>query len=82
MLTRDEVRHETRMIDVSLTGIKIATVPGLAAGTLVRIDFGTGLVPATVVWANTSAAGLEFSTTFRVLPKVLGVDADDARQAA
>jgi methyl-accepting chemotaxis protein len=64
-------RHDGRMIDVSLTGTRIAGVPGLAAGARVTLDFGAGPVAASVAWANESAAGLEFAQALAAMPEVL-----------
>jgi methyl-accepting chemotaxis protein len=64
-------RHDSRMLDVSLTGSRIAAIPGIAAGARVALDFGTGPVAAAVAWANKSAVGLEFVQALAALPQVL-----------
>ncbi len=64
-------RQDSRMMDVSLTGARIAGVPGLAAGARITLDFGAGPVAASVAWANKSAAGLEFAQAFAAMPPVL-----------
>ena len=45
-------REETHAIDLSLTGIKIKLVAGLAKGATTHIDLGNGPIAATVVWVH------------------------------
>jgi methyl-accepting chemotaxis protein len=70
-------QHETRSVDISLTGVKIKSVPNLAPGMDVGIDLGSGPVAATVVWVGKAEAGLRFRNPLSRLPT-----AEAERQAA
>jgi methyl-accepting chemotaxis protein len=75
-------RHETQSVDVSLTGIKIKSAPYLAPGMSVGIDFGSGPLAATVVWAGDSGAGLKFNKALAQLPTGAADTSALKRQAA
>jgi methyl-accepting chemotaxis protein len=53
-------KHHSKIHNVSPDGAQINFVPGLVPQGLIQIDFGQGLLPATVVWANSTVAGIAF----------------------
>jgi methyl-accepting chemotaxis protein len=61
-------RFETTAQDVSLHGLRIALVPGLAPGAHVKLDFGMGAMGAKCIWSNSSAAGMAFDQPLEALP--------------
>ena len=80
VIIQGQQNRETRAIDISLTGIKIAIVPGVVPGARVGIDFGTGPFAASVTWADQAAAGLRFAQALREIPAQ--PDERDAAKAA
>jgi methyl-accepting chemotaxis protein len=76
VMTRDNEKHTTMASDFSLTGIRVGKIPSVKVGEQVQVDFGAGLVPASVVWTNENATGLKFNVAFKELPRRL----DDTKQ--
>ncbi len=56
----EQQRFETRMVDLSETGVRIERVAELAQGDRVRVDLGTQVAEGIVVWQNQSHIGLKF----------------------
>lgn len=60
-------RIEATARDISLTGLCLEPVSGLAPKREVQVDFGQGPRKASVVWVNGSTAGLAFAVPLRSL---------------
>jgi methyl-accepting chemotaxis protein len=82
IITAAGERRETQSIDVSLTGVKIGNIPGLTPGMHLDVDFGSGPIAATVVWAGSAEAGLKFTQPLTRLPTDSAGTVESERQAA
>lgn len=67
-VTTNGGRLETMTQDVSLTGLKVSTVHGLTPGSKVSVDYGDGVMQATVIWSNSSVTCLSFARPLSGLP--------------
>jgi methyl-accepting chemotaxis protein len=82
IITAAGERRETQSVDVSLTGVKIDNIPGLTPGMHLDVDFGSGPIAATVVWAGSAGAGLKFTQPLTRLPTDPADTVESERQAA
>jgi methyl-accepting chemotaxis protein len=67
-ITHDHTRYDARCQDVSLSGLRLSSIPELAVGAQVSVDYGDGVMVARVVWKNATAVGLAFGKPLAKLP--------------